>query len=97
MQVVIESVIFNKINKTKLKQLDEIVTRYHEYFEFVENDDDDDDNERYEEIFNTIIQVPSEIYMFLEINDRPMSYKQATGNYTLSTEKILDTQDVLVA
>jgi hypothetical protein len=100
LQVVIESILFNKINKNKLNQLDEIVDRYYDYFEFIENDDEDNENERYEEIFNTIIQVPYEIYMLLEINDRPMSYKQATGNYTLSidsTEKIIDMQDILVA
>lgn len=97
LQVVIESIISNKINKTKLKQLDEIVTRYYDYFEFIENDNDDNDEERYEEIFNTIIQMPSEICMMLEIKERSMSYKPATGNYTVKKEKSIDTQFDLVA
>lgn len=52
------------LKKEKLKRLNKRIDRYFKYFDLI--DKEENMNDKYEEMFNTLVQIPSEIYSFIK-------------------------------
>lgn len=65
---IFQALFSSKIHIDKLDNLKSIVKSYQDYFHIIEKEDDDLD--RYEEMFNTLIQIPTEVMAYLKIVDR---------------------------
>ena len=57
----------NLVSNQKLSILQEIILGYFEYFEILSQEPDS--SEGFEETFNTILQIPAEIYQFINVNE----------------------------
>ncbi len=57
----------NLVSNQKLSILQEIILGYFEYFEILSQEPTS--GERFEETFNTILQIPAEIYKFINVNE----------------------------
>jgi hypothetical protein len=89
------AIIIQDVNKYKLNTLSELVQGYINYFEVI--DQDRDDIARFTEIFNTIIQIPDEIYNYLEISEKinRLSFDIEDNQYdkSISVEVVPATMD----
>jgi len=63
---IIQAILLNRIANDKIASSYLFIERYFDYFDLISSEKDTD--EKYEELFNTIIQIPSEIYSYLNIN-----------------------------
>ena len=63
---IIQSILINRLDNDRLASLNLFIKRYFEYFDLISSEEETD--EKYEELFNTIIQIPSEIFSYLNIS-----------------------------
>jgi hypothetical protein len=66
---IISIITQGSITSDKLNELDELIQSYINYFDVIDSEDDAD--EKYEELFNTIIQIPTEVCEFLDMDLEP--------------------------
>ena len=74
----------NLINE-KLVKLNKRIDRYFKYFDLI--DKEKNINDKYEEMFNTLVQIPSEIYNFIEEGKSNQNGKFIEYDYNYQNNK----------
>ncbi|MGB4439790.1 MAG: hypothetical protein WBJ13_11355 [Sedimentibacter sp.] len=70
---------FKSINPIKYDAINSRINKYFSYFDIIESEEVED--EVYEEMFDTLVQIPTEIYDFVEIVHIDKTAKFISGQY----------------
>jgi len=59
------AIVTRNVSDEKLINLNDLVQRYYQYFDVI--DSEDDIESRFEETFDTLLQIPDEVFYYLEV------------------------------
>ena len=86
------SIIMSTVPEQKLGGLRNLVNRYYNYFIVVDSEENLED--KFEEIFDTVVQIPDEVSYYLEVNSYVNNPKFVDGDIYINSPKTIVRKEI---